>query len=95
MNGIAGEYLIIVNRMYIAEVGHLVIETQKRSSNDRSGSVGVNILWMIRGQWIQLLKPQEPSSNDRSGSSSFEQLRRESRGQGSGWPSYRNPEAIF
>ena len=24
-------------------VGHLVIETQKRSSNDRSGSVGVNI----------------------------------------------------
>lgn len=54
MNGIAGEYLIIVNRMNIAEVGHLVIETQKRSSNDRSGS------------------------------SSFEQLRRESRGQGSG-----------
>ena len=44
MNGIAGEYLIIVNRMNIAEVGHLVIETQKRSSNDRSGSVGVNIL---------------------------------------------------
>ena len=43
MNGIAGEYLIIVNRMNIAEVGHLVIETQKRSFNDRSGSVSNEI----------------------------------------------------